>query len=652
MTAVQRALVAILVSVMVAGTSLGGLAGLATAEPRPAEPVPTEPVFADPRPDTTPPIAWTQLGLSDRVDMVGADLLVDTDIPVPPGVIPGQLLGTIGSVVNAVDARVDVIDGRGVALGSIPAPTGLGSAPFAIDISQARVVNGIAKVSFVLRDRNPPGNSCSRSSSLTLSQLGATYLGQTPYPVIVADFLPGYLDQILIRTGPAPTPAQQQAALELVAKLTRLYRPMPVRIDVDSSVGAAPPGPPSRRVIELRDNSPAGLQVIDPNSPDAALVISGRGPELGNQVALFSDRRVKLAQTDSATVTAAQQDTPTATTIKTFAQLGMGGRISVQGTGTLYVGFDASRFAVGSIQQATLHLIGHYSPVIAGEASVVVRAGDAVLAARRLDESGLLDITGTIPKEAINSAVGVVLELRYLPKQECGPLNDRLEFALDPSSTVAVTPGTHNRGGFPVLPMAFTPDFAVVVDRPEHLRFAAAALNLLAQQTGVTLQPRLTDMASAAGSGQGLLVVGPGDDLKKSGLIAPVTFEGGNTVDIGGATETVLDLNGPIGVVQAFSHNDRMVLAVNGTGDWALVQRSFDYIRALDSRWASLSGDVVATGAAGQTVPLTLREGGALPNEYPGDSWRRWTLLSAGTAAAILLATAGVLLWRRLGRRG
>jgi hypothetical protein len=200
--------------------------------------------------------------------------------------------------------------------------------------------------------------------------------------------------------------------------------------------------------------------------------------------------------------------------------------------------------------------------------------------------------------------------------------------------------------------MAFTPDFAVVVDRPEHLRFAAAALNLLAQQTGVTLQPRLTDMASAAGSGQGLLVVGPGDDLKKSGLIAPVTFEGGNTVDIGGATETVLDLNGPIGVVQAFSHNDRMVLAVNGTGDWALVQRSFDYIRALDSRWASLSGDVVATGAAGQTVPLTLREGGALPNEYPGDSWRRWTLLSAGTAAAILLATAGVLLWRRLGRRG
>ncbi len=631
MTTVKRAVLAVLVILMAASIPR------ATAEPGPDAPYP----------GTTAPVAWPQFGLSGRVDMVGSDQPIDTDIPIPPGVIPGQLVGTIGSVVNAVDARVDVIDGRGVALGNIPAPNDMGSAPFTVDISQARIVNGVARVSFVLRDHNPPGNSCSRSPSLTLSQLGLTFLGQPPYPVTVADFLPGYVDQILIRTGPAPTAAQQQAALDLVAKLTRHYRPMPVRIDLDTSVGTAPPGPPMRRVIELRDESPAGLTVINSNSPNSALVISGRGADLSRQVALFSDRRIRLAQNVSATVTAAQEDTPTATTIKTFAQLGMGGKISVQGTGSLYIGFDASQFAVGSIQQATLHLIAHYSPVVAGEASVVVRAGDAVLAARRLDESGLIDITGNIPRESINSSVGVVVELRYLPKQECGPLNDRLEFSLDPSSTVAVTPGTDNRGGFPVLPMAFTPDFAVVVDTPEHLRFAAAAVNLLAQQTGVTLQPRLTDMASAAASGRGLLVVGPGEELKNSGLTAPVSFDRRDTADIGGSTETTVDLQGPIGVVQAFSSNGRMVLAVNGTGDWSLVQRSFDDIWALDSRWASLSGDVVATGPAGQTVKLTLREGGALPNEYPGDSWVGWTLLSAGAAVCILLATAGALLWRR-----
>ena len=225
MTQIFRTLLAIFacVGLVITGQHPVGIQlPIAAAEPEPVAPAVT--------PAATPPIAWPQLGLSDRIDMVGSDQFADTDIPVPSGVIPGQLLGTIGSVINAIDGRVDVIDGRGITLGSIPAPDGLGSAPFAIDISAARIVNGVAKVSFVLRDRNPPGDSCSRSPTLTLSQLGVTFLGQTPYPVIVSDFLPGYLDQMLIRTGQAPSPAQQQAALELVAKLTRLYRPMPVRI--------------------------------------------------------------------------------------------------------------------------------------------------------------------------------------------------------------------------------------------------------------------------------------------------------------------------------------------------------------------------------------------------------------------------------------
>ena len=39
--------------------------------------------------------------------------------------------------------------------------------------------------------------------------------------------------------GRVPPEDQQQAALNLVAKLTHLYRPMPVRIDVDTSSAMA-----------------------------------------------------------------------------------------------------------------------------------------------------------------------------------------------------------------------------------------------------------------------------------------------------------------------------------------------------------------------------------------------------------------------------
>jgi hypothetical protein len=323
----------------------------------------------------------------------------------------------------------------------------------------------------------------------------------------------------------------------------------------------------------------------------------------------------------------------------------MTGRTSVLGTATLYAGFDSSQFAVGSIEEARLHLIGHHTPVLGGEASLVVRSGDTVIAARRLGESGLVDITGTIPADAIRSNVVLALELRYLPSKPCAPLNDRIQFSLDPASTVAVTAGTRNRGGFPALPMAFTPDFDVAVDQPAHLHFAAEAVNLMAQQSAVTLQPRLTDMAAGSVSGRGLLVVATGEGLAQAGLTPPVSI--GATVAIGGTPTTDVDLNGPIGVIQVFSQQGRKILAINGTGDWSLVERSFDYIRSQPSRWASLSGDVVATGTAGQTVTLTLREGGTLLNEYPGDSWKWWALITAGASVAIVLGAIGVLWWRR-----
>ena len=644
----MKALVGVLAVVLAAVLmSAGGGIRLPMASADPG----TQVVAAPPDSGTTPPIAWTQLGRSDRIEILGSNQVVDTDIPVPQGIVPGLLTGQIGSVVDVADGRVDVLDGRGVLLGSIPVPADQGSIPFTVDISNAQVIDGTAKLSFVLRDRNPPGNSCTQPPSLTLGQLAATYLGQTPYPVLVSDFQPGYTDEILIRTGPTPSRAQQQAALDLVAQLTHQYRPMPVRIDVDTSADPAPPGSPTRRVIELRESMPAGLTVQNPGTPDALLVISGKGDDLERQVDVFSDRRIKLAQTQSATVMTATTDAPKATNIKTFAQLGMTGQISVLGTATLYVGFDVSQFGVGPIQEATLHLMGHYTPITGGEASLVVRSGSTVIASRRLDESGTVDINGTIPPESVQSNVGIALELRYLPSQQCAPLNDRIQFTLDPGSTVAVTPGMHNRGGFPVLPMAFTPDFDVALDQADHLRFAAEAINLLGQQTDALLHPKVTTLQSAAGGGRGLLAVARGDDLKRAGLDPPVLPEQGSAADINGTLNTDVDLNGPLGVIQAFAQGDRMVLAVNGTDDWSLVERSFDYIRSLDSRWASLTGDVVATGAASQTVNMTLREGGPLINEYPGDGWKWWAYVSAAAIAVALAAAAVIVIWRRRRRQ-
>ena len=147
----------------------------------------------------------------------------------------------------------------------------------------------------------------------------------------------------------------------------------------------------------------------------------------------------------------------------------MTGDISVLGAARSTSGFDAGRFG-GRIDPGEPRCISsrHYSPVDRRRGSVVMRSGDAVLAAPQLDESGLLDITGTIPAESIRptSASG----WSALPAQPAMRSAQRPDTVRPRSRLhVAVTPGTLNRGGFPVLPMAFTPDFDVVVDSPDHL---------------------------------------------------------------------------------------------------------------------------------------------------------------------------------------
>lgn len=639
-----------LVTALAVTASLAVLPGVSPAA---AEPY----VEAVAGPSVTPAIGWAQLGLSDRMDIIGANLPADVSVPVPNGVTPTLLTGEVGSIVNVTDGRVDVIDGRGVVLGVIPLPAGAISVPFTIDTSAAQVVDGRTRLSFVVRDTGPAATTCTQPPAVTLSRLATTFSGPAPDPTTVAGFLPGYLDHVVIRVDPAPSPAVAQAALDLVAKLTRLYRPMPVRIDVSTG---AEPGVVSlqslsgtTRVIDIRDGGRPGITVENPGTPAAVLAITGTGEQLATQVGLFTDRRLGLAQGNSATLVSSREASDVSSTMKTFGQLGISAQASVVGTTTLYTGFDAAAFGVGAINGAAVHLKAHYTPVVGGEGSVLVRSGDTVLATHSLDGSGTLDITGDIPAESITSNVGLAVELRYIPRQDCPPLSDRVTFSIDPQSTVTVRPGAGNRGGFAALPMAFTPDFDVAIDSPEHLRYAAAALNLIAQQTQITLRPRVTQLSDAASSGSSTLVVSGGRGLADAGMHPPLLPGTADTVDVGSAPSsaatTLVDLHAPLGMVQAFTDSGRSVVAVTGTGDWTLVDATLDHVRGLPNRWGSLTGDVVATGIAGETVTLSVSEGDSMPHQpAPGEGWQWWAWASiAAVGAAAVAAGATVLIRRR-----
>ncbi|BBZ20466.1 hypothetical protein [Mycolicibacterium gadium] len=642
MRAIARALIVPLAVIGVAAQAMLPTSPVASAQPY-------ETAAAEP--NVTPAISLRQLGLPDKLEIIGSNQAFDTSIPVPEGIGPSMLTGQIGSVVNVIDGRVDVLDARGIVLGSIVVPMGVSAVPFTVDISGAMVNEGRAPLSFILRDQNPPSTSCTELPSLSLSQLMTTFSGPTPDPTTVAGFLPRYLDQITIGVGPNPSRDQQQAALALVAKLTQLSRPIPVRIDVDTSSSPVwRSGGPTRRSIEIRESDNPGIAVENPGTQGAVLAITGKGEELLRQVDLFADRRYELAQTTTASVNSMKNSVPTAAYTRSFGELDMTAESEILGVETLYIGFDASEFAVGSIDHAQVHLISNYTPVTSGNASILIRSGSTVLATHKLDESGLVDLYFDLPPETIASNVGLSLEIRYNPERDCAPLTDRITFAVDPRSTVTVTPGSHNRGGFPVLPMAFAPEFDVAIDQPEHIRYAAQAINLMGQHSVVALRPRLATLDEAAGRGSGLVVVASGEELARAGMQPPMLTTGATVVDVNGAPITDIDIHGPLGVVQAFSHNGRMVLALNSTGDWGLVDRSFDYIRGLENRWASLIGDTVATGPAGDTANMAVRAGDAMtpqPDLANGWRWWVWATIAAGVIAVLAAISIVVLRKRR-----
>ena len=589
-------------------------------------------------------LGWRQLGLSDTLE-IDATAPATVEAPTPPGLAPVRITGEIGSPLGGA-GRIDIMDRGGSSVGTIAVPPDGATAPFTVDIAAAAPSPGPLKLSFIQRGPERPADGCAEPAPVTLSKLATTYTGPMPALRTVADFIPDYLDQITILIGPEPSLEQQQAALTLVAKLTHLYRPMPVRIDVDTSATPPPAGDSrTRRTIAIRDGDQPGLAVENPGSPAAVLVISGSGAELAQQVELFTDRRFELAQTPVAAVTSVTKTVPTSTDTLSFTELGINVQTTVMGTDTVYVGVDTTKFGLGQLDGAQFRLITEYTPLTAGEGTVILRSGSDILASGILDRSGVTELSGNIPAAGITSAIGMALEIRYAPAGgECA--FGGMTFSIDPASTITVVPGAENRGGFAMLPMAFTPELDVAIQRPDQIRYAAQAINLIGRQASVPLQPSLAGLDEAAKRGTGLLAVTSGEQLQRVGLRPPLSLPGAGAVAVNGATVTDIDLGGSLGVVQAFPHNGRVVLAIDSTGGPQAADRSLDYIRSLDGGWSALTGDVVAAGDAGEVVNLSMTTRQAIAPPV-SDGWRWWTWSTLGLIAVGLPALAGIALVRR-----
>ncbi|MGB3482373.1 MAG: hypothetical protein WBB07_09185 [Mycobacterium sp.] len=630
----------------------GSVAGSAAAEPVDG---------GDPTDVAAVTMDWPTLGLEPEV-FLGPDSSTKFTVPVPAGLTPARLRGVIQTPVNIDAGYVEIDDGDGTLLGVVelpPATAGQVMTPVDVDISAARVRASTIGLSLTLRATDDADQFCGPRQQLTISDLTTMFVGTEAPATTISSFFPPVLQRATIYTPADADAAEQQSVLTLVSALTRLYHPQPLNIGVVTAARGAAPPPAGQltRAIVVEAGGPAGLSVENPGTPAAHLRVSGSGDELTTQVSLLVNQLQSLVQTAGTRIEQAGSTPALSGDTLTFAQLGISGRTDVLRTGNLRLGTDRAALGTGRVDSVQVHLLADYTPVPAADsASVVIRSDNTVVYRAPLDDTGRLDATFDLDRQAFGQWINLDLALTYTPNQVCGPFVAPITFQVDPRSTFTVRRGGPPLDGFGAVPSEFSPSFLVAFDgsSPNQLSYAARTIGAIARLTGQQLMPQVVDLRTAADATSGALIVAKSAALADTSLHPPISGVG-TEVGLGLPTELRAVIDDGLGSIQVFADRprDRSVVLVTTTDTWRLVDPLFDYLQGLDGGWSQLTGDVLAAGAAGVPINVAIRAGSASSDSVdsaapqPSPSLNPWVPIGVGVAIVALIAVIGTAVWSR-----
>jgi hypothetical protein len=636
------------------------------------------PVHAQPDDGGQPPAAasttlgWAALGMEREV-ILGPDSPRTFTVPVPEGLTPSRLRGTIRAPLNIGAGYLMVDDADGRLLGTVdlpPAGAAQAAVPVDVDISAARARDSSADLTITVHplagagqySGQYPGQFCGPLQQLTLADLATVYTGAEPPVTTIAGFFPPVLSRATIYAPTDADAAEQQAVLLLVSTLARLYNPQPLVIEVvDQPRGAVPPpGAPLSRAVVVERGGPAGLSVENPGGPGVYLRVSGSGDDLSTQVSLLVNDLQTLAQTPAARVEQAGTEEAVSGDTLTFEQLNISGKTEVLRASSLQVGIGRSALGGSRFDSVQVHLLADYTPVPAGDAgAVMIRSSDGNVVYRSaLDSSGRLDATFDMPNQK-NQSVSLELALTYVPQQMCGPLTAPMTFQIDPRSTFTVHRGGPPLGGFSAFPSEFSPSFVVAMDgsSPNQLSYAARVVAAIASLTDRPLMPTVVDMKEALDGNTGALIVAKSSALRQSTLHPPVSGDG-PALDVNLPEALQAIIGDGLGSIQAFADRprNRSVVLVTTTGEWPMVDPLLEYIDGLEGKWSALSGDVLAAGEAGVPINLSIfAQGGdtAEAVEQPDTEQTSppWRTIGIAAAVLIVIAVVAAILWASRRRR-
>lgn len=631
----------------IARCAAAGIAVLVAAAPAGAAPLRQDAQFPLPA-----------LGLTAVQTFDGRDDVVSLVVPVPPGMTPAALRGTLQVAPDAGTGRIDV-EVQGRVVGSVDVPPGSSTLPVSLPLAGVPVVNGAATVTLHSHLTDMGAGWCAAAPTGTLALVDTTvdYTGDEVQPAVIADFLPPVLNRLTLYLPATPTADETATALELGTAVVARYANQTVAVELrplgaGNAVPADPPGLLERRVV-ITESDTAGTTMRSTAPGGPVLAVTGRGAELRTQARLITSNMAWIAADTDAVAGSLDPAPQLAPESVTLRELGVT-TLSATGPGRVRIPIAVDQTRLGRPSGSVrIHLRGNYTPLPdVANGQLTVSIGDSTLDHWPVEGDGRIDRWIDIPDRLLGRFTEVVVGLQVAGTAGCEAAQP-VTLTLDPESTVEserrVPPVP---GGFEALPQALMPGVQVGLSTGS-LADAGRALGLLAGLQRMTLEPlrpELVPMDAALTSDRPAILVAADGGLPDS-LALPLTVVGPNVTvaDPDGGPAQSVELPGQrLGSLQAAWDGDRMLLVATSTGDPAATDRVLDWLRADPDRWYGLRGGVLAQ--TGDREPILLQAPAELPAEKQSDD--HTTLLVAGAALLVVGLVGAVLVLLTRARRG
>ncbi|UGT60739.1 cellulose biosynthesis cyclic di-GMP-binding regulatory protein BcsB [Nocardia asteroides] len=597
------------------------------------------------------------LGLTAVQPFDGRDDVVALVVPVPPGMAPAALRGTLQVAPDAGTGRIDV-EVQGRVVGSVEVPPGSATLPVSLPLAGVPVLNGAATVTLHSHLTAMGAGWCAAESG-TLALVDATvdYTGEETQPAVIADFLPPVLNRLTLYLPATPSADETATALELGTAIVARYANQTVAVELrplgpGGAIPAEPPGLLERRVVITEaDTAGTTLRTTAPGGP--VLAVTGRGAELRTQARLITSDMAWIAADTAAvagSLAPAPQLAPDSVTLRELGVTTLSG--TGQGRVRIPIAVDQTRLGRPS-GTVRIHLRGNYTPLPDGtNGQLTATVGDSTVDHWPVDGSGSIDRWIDVPDRLLGRFTEVAVALQVAGAASCEAAQP-VTLTLDPESTVeSVRRVPPVPGGFEALPQALMPAVQVGLSAGT-LADAGRALGLLTglqRMTLAPLRPELVPLDAALNSDRPAVLIAADGGLPDS-LELPLTVVGPSVTvaDADGGPAQSVELPGQrLGSLQAAWSGDRMLLVATSTGDPAATDRLLDWLRAEPDRWYGLRGGVLAQ--TGDREPILLQAPATLPAEQPSDD--HTTLLLAGAVLLGIGLIGAVLVLLTRARRG